>query len=144
MKLSFIILTGVFLFGFSEQKSKTDLLCQKWRQIGTKSFGKDYHEIDKSMSEVIWFKKDGTYENELYGNLKFKGEWLFSDDSSKLALGISEMNGTPISENQPFNYRYANDSILILTNDTFIDARLAYFGNQEIYGHDDVYYIREN
>ncbi len=120
------------------------MLCQKWRQIGIKNFDKDFHEIDKSMSDVIWFKKDGTFEKELYGNLKFKGEWLFSNDSSKLALEINEMNGTPMPGNDPFNNRFANDSILKLTNDTFIDARLAYFGNQKIYGHDDICYIRDN
>ena len=107
-------------------------------------FGKNYRQIDKPMSELILFKKDGTFEKELYGNLKFKGVWLFSDDSSKLALGITEMNETLLSGNEPFNNRFANDSILRLTNDTFVDARLAYFGEKKIYGHDDVYYIREN
>ncbi len=107
-------------------------------------FGKDYKQIDKSMSEAIWFKKDGTFEKELYGSLKFKGKWLFSNDSLKLALGITEMNGTPMPGNDSFDNRFATDSILSLTNDTFIDAQLGYFGKQKIYGHDDIYYIREN
>ena len=96
------------------------------------------------MSELIWFRNDGTFEKELYGNLKFKGKWLFSNDSSKPAFVITEMNGTSMSGNDSFDNRFANDSILRLTSDTFIDAHLAYFGEQRTYGHDDLYYVREN
>jgi hypothetical protein len=144
LKSSFIILTCVFLYSFSGQKRGIDLLCHKWRQIGIKSFGKKYHEIDKAMSELIWFKKDGTFEKELYGSLNFKGKWLFSKDSSKLALALTEMNGTSISGPDSFDNRFANDSIITLTYDTFIDAQLKYYGEQKIYGHDDVYYLRED
>jgi hypothetical protein len=34
------------------------------------------------------------------------------------------------------------DSIIKLTSDTLIDARLAYFGPKKEYRHDDWYYIK--
>ncbi len=66
----------VLFLAFTGRESKTELLCHKWREIGTKLFGKTYHRIDKSQSELVEFNKDGTYEKLVYGNLRFKGRWL--------------------------------------------------------------------
>ena len=143
MKSTFIILTFLLLFKSPGQDSKIDLLCHKWRQVGMKSFGKNYHQVDKSMSELISFDENGTFEKELYGTLKFKGKWLFSNDSTKLALGITEMNGNPLLDTARFGNKYANDTLIRLTKDTLIDGHLSYFGNNKIYGHDDYYYVRE-
>src|SRR5665213_2840574 len=141
MKSIFVILTLSLLFKSAGQESKSDLLCHKWRQVGIKSFGKEYDNIDRSTSELILFNKDGTFEKELYGKLNFKGKWLFNNDSTKLALGITEMNGSPISETNSFDNKYANDTLVKLTKDTLIDGHLAYFGSQKVYGHDDYYYV---
>ena len=143
MKSTFIILTLFLLFKSAGQDNKIDLLCHKWKQVGIKSFGKNYHQIDKSMSELISFDRNGTFEKELYGTLEFKGKWLFSNDSTKLTLAITEINGNPISDTTPFDNKYANDTLIKLTKDTLIDGHLAYFGNDKIYGHDDYYYVRE-
>jgi len=141
-----LLITMVFaLLAFPLQKNdKLDLLCQKWRQVGMKSYGKEYRSIDKKMSESIWFKRDGTFIKELYGQLTFKGQWLLSNDSTKIAFRITQMNGTPFGEGEPFDNKFANDSIIKLTKDTLIDGQLKYFGVEKIYGHDDIYYVREN
>ncbi|MBX7155731.1 MAG: hypothetical protein U0Y96_16345 [Candidatus Kapaibacterium sp.] len=144
MKLTLITLLSILLLSFSELNHKTDLLCQRWRQVGVKYFGKDYKAIDKSMSELIWFKQDGTFDKELYGSMKFKGKWLFSKDSTKLALAITEMNGMAMPGQDLFDNKYANDSLIKLTKDTLIDGQLKYFGKEKTYGHDDIYYVREN
>lgn len=123
--------------------NKTKLLCQRWRQIGIKSFNKDFKLVDKSLAETIIFKSDGTFEKELYGSLHFNGLWLFNNDSTKLAMTLTDMNGTKMPSTEPFTNKYANDSIIKLTQDTLIDGQLQYFGANKIYGHDDIYYVRE-
>ncbi len=144
MKLIFISIIFLLLNFGSDTNNKQQLLCHKWRQIGVKNYGKSYKAIDKSMSELISFKLDGTFEKELYGRLHFKGRWLFSNDSSKLAIGIYEMNGKILIGNEiPFHNKFANDSIIKLTKDTLIDGQLKYYGAEKRYGHDDVYYLRE-
>ncbi|HEX4375107.1 MAG TPA: hypothetical protein VHZ50_17510 [Puia sp.] len=136
--LSFLIFISFYFTG----DNKINLLCQKWRRIGIKSFGKEFKTVNK-LDEIIVFKNNGTFEKELYGNLHFKGIWLFSHDSTKLAMTLTEMNGTTMTNNHSLNTDYATDSIIKLTKDTLIDGHLGYFGVEKIYGHDDIYYISE-
>jgi hypothetical protein len=142
MKLLFTALTNIFLSSTLQHDSKFDLVCQKWKQVGIKSFGKDYNPVDKSMTEIIEFKKDGTYEEELYGNIQFKGKWKFSNDSTKLGFEVTEMNGTAmhdlsLADSKPI------DSIIKLTKDTLIYGSLGFYGKNQLYGHDDWYFVRE-
>jgi hypothetical protein len=74
MKLILIALTCILSIIASQQKSKLDMVSQKWRQIGLKSFGRDYKSIDKSISETITINKDGTFEQDVYGTIHFKGQ----------------------------------------------------------------------
>jgi hypothetical protein len=142
MKLISITLISILLFLIPMHDTKLNLLCQQWRQVGIKYFDKDYKPIDRSMSETIIVKKDGTYEKELHATLKFKGKWKFSNDSSKLAFSITEMNGT-VTSNLSIENTKPTDSLIRLTIDTLIIGRLAYYGVHKIYGHDDWYYTRE-
>jgi len=108
-----------------------------------KNFSENYKAVDKSMAEIIRFKQDGTYDKDLYGSLHFKGQWLFSNDSSRIALRITEINGRVLPGNDSFNNEHATDSIIKLTQDTLIIGQLKYFGPGKKYGHDDVYYLSE-
>ena len=139
MKTLFLFFLSICLL----TDNKTKLLCQKWRQVGIKSFGEEFKLVDKSLAEIIIFKNDGTFEKELYGSLHFKGLWLYNNDSTKLALTLTEMNETKMPSDAAFNNKYANDSIIKLTQDTLIDGQLQYFGQQKIHGHTDIYYVRE-
>ena len=139
---SFFILAAFSSFSLMTD-NKTNLLCQKWHEVGVKSFNKEFKPIDKRGAETITFYNDGTFEKELYGTLHFKGHWLFSNDSTKLAFSITEMNGAAMKNNEPLTNKYATDSIIKLTKDTLIDGHLGYFGEKQIYGHDDIYYVRE-
>ena len=142
MKLALTTLFFFLLCLVRLHENKMDLICQKWRQVGIKDFGKDYKSIDKSMTEVIIFKKDGAYDEELYGSLQIKGQWKFSMDSLKLSLVLTEMNGKTLAGTS-FDDSKPIDSIIKLTRDTLIYGALVYFGEQKIYGHDDWYFVRE-
>ena len=95
MKLIFCTVF-VLLFFKTDQTSRINLLCSKWKQVGLKRFGKDYKVVDESLSEVITINKNGTFEEVLYGNLKMKGLWKFSADSSKLSFALTEINALKI------------------------------------------------
>jgi len=134
----------VFIFLFISYRlapvSKADLISQKWIEIGLKVFGREYKSVDKRSAEILTFHKDGTLEKELYGNLKFKGLWKFSEDSSKLAIELTELNGNPMG-GLPLNEMKPTDSILKLTRDTLIIGMLAQYGELRIHGHDDRYFV---
>jgi hypothetical protein len=142
MKLFFFYLVSILFIGILQQDSKLDLVCQRWRQVGIKSFHKDYHPLDQSAAEVILIKKDGNYEEEIYSTIKIKGRWKFNIDSSKLAFAMTEMNGTTI-EGLSLADTNPTDSIIKLTKDTLIYGALAFYGQQKEYGHDDWYFVRE-
>jgi hypothetical protein len=138
-----VLLTWIILLFFTKQNdSRFDLLCQKWRWVGSKDFGKEYKPVNETSSEVIFLKKDGTYEEELYGSIQIKGIWNLCCDSSKIGFVVVEMNGAKMGEST-FNGLKPTDSIMKLTKDTLIYAALAYFGEKKIYGHDDWYFVRE-
>lgn len=141
--LSIIMILSFFNTGFGTGSKRT-MLCHKWREVGMKTFSENYKDVDKSMAEIIRFKPDGTYDKDLYGSLHFKGQWLFSNDSSRIALRITVINGRVLPGNDSFNNEHATDSIIKLTQDTLIIGQLKYFGPGKIYGHDDVYYLRED
>jgi len=136
------VLTIIFILilGFPATTSKVDMISQKWLEVGLKVFEKEYRPIDKQSAETLVFHKNGKMEKELYGNLKFKGIWKFSDDSMKIAIELTELNGNPVrglslSEMKP------TDSILKLTHDTLILGTLKEYGNLRIHGHDDRYFV---
>jgi len=140
MKLLLIALSFILLS--SQQESKLKLVCKKWRQVGIKQFGKDYQPVYKSMSEIIEFKYDGTYEEDLYGNVKIKGKWKFSIDSTKLAFEVTEIDGTAMHDLSLTDSKPV-DSIIKLTKDTLIYGSLGFHGVNKLYGHDDRYFVRE-
>jgi hypothetical protein len=142
MKLLTICIFPVLLLSPKEDGEKKKLFCQKWREVGIKFFNKEYKSVSSPMSELIVFKPDGTFDKELYGQLKFKGNWAFNATDSKFALAITEMNGQALP-GQALDMTHLTDSIAKLTKDTLIWASLAYYGAKKIYGHDDRYFVRE-
>jgi len=94
------------------------------------------------MAEVITFKNDGTYDKVLYGQMSIKGDWRFDQDSTKLNMAVTTVNGArvggmTIKESKPI------DTILRLTKDTLVLGTLAYYGASKEYGHDDLYFVAE-
>ena len=139
MKL-LLALTGLFLVLLPGDR--TELICRTWKQIGVKSFHKAYHPIDASMAEVITFKKDGTYEETLYGQMRIKGEWAFDPSGAKLKFAVTAVNGAAMP-NMALQQTKPTDTILSLTKDTLVCGKLEYFGETKEYGHDDLYFARE-
>ena len=136
-----LITACIILFAARTSDSKWNLICHQWRLIGIKSFGKDFKPAKDPKDEVLTFLADATYEKLLYGQLKIKGEWQFKSDSSKLVFSVTSMNGSAVTS-LPIANSLPSDSIIKLTPDTLIDARIAYFGPQKEYRHDDWYYVR--
>jgi len=121
---------------------RSSQICRTWKQIGFKGFHKEYKPIHPSMAEVITFKNDGTYDKVLYGQMSIKGDWRFDQDSTKLNMAVTTVNGArvggmTIKESKPI------DTILRLTKDTLVLGTLAYYGASKEYGHDDLYYVAE-
>jgi hypothetical protein len=139
---SLSIISVLVLSWLSFQDNKLELICQNWTQAGTKNFGKPYQAISPSMAETILFKKDGTYDEVLYGQMKLKGKWKFDKSGSKLAFQITEMNGAEMKDME-LDAKHPTDSIMKLTKDTLIYAQLKYYGPNKIYGHDDMYFVRQ-
>jgi hypothetical protein len=140
MKTIFII-ACIVLAAVSTADSKLALICHSWRLAGTKPFGKDFRPANSPTDEVLTLAGDGTYEKLLYGQLKIKGLWKFTSDSSKLVFGVTSMNGSNV-QSISIDVSKATDSIIRLSADTLIDAHLAYFGPERKYSHDDWYYVR--
>jgi hypothetical protein len=137
------ILIGFALILISDtpsKVSKADLISKKWIEVGLKVFGKEYRPVDKQSAEFITFHKNGTVEKELYGNLKFKGLWKFTLDSTKLAIEWTELNDNPV-RSTPINKVKPTDSILKLSADTMILGTLKQYGDLRIHGHDDRYFV---
>jgi hypothetical protein len=127
----------------STSESKMELICRTWKLTALKSFKKDLKPINQANSESLTFMSDGTYDKLLYGQLKIKGAWGFTQDSSKLLFNITSMNGASMAAT-PLDPLYPTDSIIMLTPDTLIIARLAYYGEKKEYGHDDWYYTKQD
>lgn len=135
MKPIFIAFFGLSLLAGRVQDNKTALLSQAWKQVGVKLSGQAYKAVDGQAAELLFIKDDGTYEKILYGKLHVKGRWQFDTDPSKLKFSVTEMNKQAVS-GMSLEQSKATDSLLALTPDTLIDARMA------SYGHDDWYYVR--
>ena|SRR5580692_10965101 len=135
------LILPLFFFRMSSD-SILQLICHRWKQVGIKPFQKEFRPIQSQQGEVLSFHSDGTYEQLLYGRLSINGVWKFSDDSIKLAFAITSMNGSPL-KSLPLENTTPTDSLVRLTTDTLIYARLAYYGPEKVYGHDDWYYVRE-
>lgn len=142
MKLSALVLF-VTLALPTQQGERTQLMCQKWKQVGLKQFRGKYSAVTR-MPKIMTLRTDGSYE-ETYGTLRSKGRWKFSRDSSKFAVSLTEFNGQKIND-MPLDMVIPHDSILKLTRDTLIYGSLATFGpgNKlgQGYGHDDWYFVR--
>jgi hypothetical protein len=78
MKLLFILAVWILSFQIWQQKSKLDLISQKWCKIGVKSFGKSYVPVDYFSEEVLLIKENGSYEKDIHGEINIKGKWKFS------------------------------------------------------------------
>jgi hypothetical protein len=141
MKAVLILVACLLPFSFSTGGSKMKLLCRKWQQVGIRPFGREYTPVDRSMAEVLVFSEDGSYTEELDVSMHIKGQWRFNSDSTKLAFAITEMNGTPMSD-LSLSEAIPADSIILLTADTLIYGRLANYGKEKIYGHEDSYFVR--
>ncbi len=75
-------------------------------------------------------------------SLQIGGVWKFDADSAKLAFALTSMGGTPMAS-LPLEKTKPTDSILKLTADTLIYGSLAYYGPEKVYGHDDLYFVRD-
>jgi len=139
MKAVLLLIACLISFA-SVPGGKKSLICHKWHQVGIKAFGKEYTPVDNSMAENLVFNPDGTYSQDFSGTLT-KGKWKFNRDSSKLAFAITEMNGNPVTDISLADAK-AVDSIILLNEDTLIYGRLAYYGKQKVYGHEDSYFVR--
>lgn len=136
-----LTLTCITLLTIQTSDSKFNLICHQWRLFGIKSFDKAFTPSKDPKDEVLTFHSDGTYDKLMYGQLTIKGRWEFRADSSKLVFGITSVNGANMPS-FPWEKILPTDSIIQLTSDTLIDARLAYYGPQKVYGHDDWYYVK--
>ena len=61
----------------------------------------------------------------------------------KLAFALTEVNGT-IFHNLSISETKPAESIIKLTPDTLIYSALGYYGKENIYGHDEWYFVKEN
>ena len=141
MKSILFVLVLIFISESPSKVSKTDLISQKWIEVGLKVFGREYRSVDKQSAETFTFHKDGTLEKEVYGNLKFKGLWKFSADSMKIAIELTTLNGNPL-RSTPLSKIKPTDSILKLTRDTLILGTLKQYVDLRMHGHDDRYFVR--
>ena len=139
MKIS-LFLAALLVCAIGLSDSQRQLICHTWRKVGTKPFQKDFMASDPK-EELLTLKMDGTYDELLYGSLQMKGVWTFNPDSTKLDFILNSMNGKSVA-GFPTEKKYYNDSLVRLTEDTLIDAHLAYFGPEKVYGHDDWYFVR--
>ena len=142
MKVILLTLISFFLVPGTKTGGKMALVCGKWKLVGIQSSGKEYKTVDNGMSQTIIIKADGTFDEELYGTMKVKGQWKFSKDSAKLAFGVTEMDGNTMEGLAPDTK--PTDSIIKLTADTLVYGSVKYFGKQKIYMHDDMYFVREH
>ena len=143
MKTILIVLVWLMFFLRTGQDSRLNLFCSTWKQIGLKSFREKYKLVDISMAEIISFKRNGSFTESLYGNLEIKGQWKFNIDSSKFAFTITEMNSQSVKDGFSISDAIPNDSIIKLNSDTLIYDELKYYGKEKIYGHDDLYFVKE-
>jgi hypothetical protein len=138
---SIIWIVALSLFSTRAGENKMSLICNSWKLVGIQSFSKEYKPANVGQGENLTFHANGTYEKVLYGQLKLKGDWSFRVDSTKLEFTVDSMNGTKMPST-PLGTFKPTDSIAKLTTDTLIIARLAYYGPDRVYGHDDWYYVR--
>src|SRR6476469_7101765 len=138
MKIFLLCIMSIYPSMPFQTAGKTDLICQKWLEVGLKVFGNEYKRVDKQSAETFSFSKNGTLTKVIYGNLKYKGQWRFSADSTKVAMELTELNGIAI-KNVPLEKIKPTDSIIKLTRDTLILGSLGYYGDMRVYGHDDRY-----
>lgn len=121
---------------------RSSQICRTWKQVGYKGFHKAYKPIDPSMAEVITFKKDGTYDKVLYGQMSIKGDWQFDPDSTKIKMAVTSINGARVG-GMTIDQSKPTDTLLRLTRDTLVYGTLAYYGKSSEYGHDDLYFVAE-
>lgn len=131
----------------SPSEGKKDLICHAWKLTAHKPFKKEIKPINEANSESLTFNSDGTYDKLLYGALKIKGAWGFTQDSTKLLFNIASLNGANMAAS-PLDPLHPTDSLIKLTADTLIIGRLSYFGASKgapmEYQHDDWYYIKQD
>ncbi len=135
------VLVITSLFVNSQYLTKEQLLCRKWQQVGMKLYEKTYKKIDGCMAEQIEFRKDGTYSKVIYCSMKFDGQWIFNSDSTKLAIAITELNGTKMANTANINQVKPTTIILHISRDSLIVGNEFYSGSERKYGHDDLYYV---
>jgi len=135
--LLLLLMTTLILSG---QTNKHDLFCQKWIQFGYKSHSDSNVRIitDDCSKKKCEFFKDGKYTEDMFC-LKGFGIWAFNKDSTKFGFKYTEYMGQKIEEKLPISF---NSLILKLTVDTLIIGNEGYYGNNKIYGHDDLYFVR--
>lgn len=137
--ISLLIITSFLLP--SQDAKKEQMLCKKWHQIGSKSFGKPYKELNGCMGEQIEFRQDGSFSKTVYCTLNFAGQWRFNSDSTKLNIALTEMDGKHVDKTMNIEQTKPTTIILFLSNDSLILGKEVYYGKDRKYGHDDSYYI---
>jgi hypothetical protein len=134
----FCFLVTVQAFG---QENKLDLFCNQWIQFGFKSHNDSIVRMitDDCFKKKCEFYKSGNYVEEMYC-LKGYGNWTFNNDSTKFGFQFTEYMGQKIDNKLPIAF---TNLIIKLTADTLIYGMEGYYGNSNIYGHDDLYFVRK-
>jgi hypothetical protein len=109
--------------------------------VGIKKSNGAYVLAKTLMDEILNLRKDGSYEQMLYGQMKIDGKWKFAEDSVKLVFAVISINGTAVP-NMTLDQAKPTDSLIKLTPDTMIYASIYYSGPKLDYQHDDKYFVR--
>jgi len=137
-------LVALLSISFKSDNDVKKMLCHKWLQVASKQHDNaSQRATDKSMAKNVTFKPDGTYEEVTYNNtLKIEGEWFLNPEQTKMEFTVTNLNGQKMPP-FPETTRHYNIIILKLTADTLVYGREAYYGNKQVYGHDDLYFVRQ-
>jgi hypothetical protein len=139
---------GIALLSMKSDGGKKDLLCHRWIQFAfKKNISSEIQPVDKSMTDDITFKPDGTYSELTYGGqMKTAGYWYINDDETKMEFMVLNLNGTDVPP-FPEKTRHFNVIILKITADTLIYGHEFYTSKNngpQVYDHSDLYFIRKN
>ena len=137
----FLVLLLAVLLAAPLQEVPKQSLCRKWQQVGLKAFGHPYKSIEGCMAERIEFRDDATFSKTLYCTLDFGGKWKFNDDSSRIAIALTEQSGRTIPKAMGIESSKPTTIILLLSTDSLVLGEEAYFGPERKLGHDDKYYV---
>jgi hypothetical protein len=140
MKVCFLILVSFFPITISQQESKLDLICQKWRLFEIQEHNQPPISIEKSKASTMILGKDGTFEKNIPGMYQERGKWEFNYDSSKLKFVVMERQGSGMGV---YALITPIDSIVKLTKDTLIYCSPSFRGRKQIAVNINWCYVKE-